>query len=141
MTKIADSRPPYCASCFQHKQEQFVDFEAAYDGPVIPGATVPVHVDDLIICESCLYEAFNLLDPLGLKKTIEDLTELAAQQQDEIDAKDKVITGFQASVNELIDNPVKRPPGRPRLEGLPEKVRAQINQRRVSGTKKEDSDG
>lgn len=45
-----------------------MDFEAAWDGPianaveVITSGVTPVQVDDLIVCENCLREAFNLLD-------------------------------------------------------------------------------
>lgn len=135
MTRIASPRPAYCASCFNAVEERYVDFEAAYDGPVIPGTPEPIPVDDLVICEPCLLEAFNILDPQSKNQTIEELTAIIAAQQAQLDAKDKAILGFRASTNELIDNPVAPLPGRPKLEGLPDDVRELINTRRY-GKKK-----
>lgn len=132
MTKIADPKPPYCASCFNAVDEPHVDFEAAYDGPVIPGTPVPVPVDDLVICESCLEEAFNLLDPQGLRETIRELAQIVQDQQKEIHAKDKAIAGFRASTNELIDHPIKTFPGKPKLEGVPPEVREKITKARFA---------
>jgi hypothetical protein len=127
MSKLADTRPPFCASCFQFPGEKrCVDFEAAYDGPVIPGTPEPVPVDDLVLCEDCLAEAFDLLDPQGLKETISELTQLLLDAQSEIQAKDKAIRGFQFTTSELIEHPVAKFPGKPRLEGVPEEIRKQI---------------
>lgn len=127
MSKIADTRPPFCASCFQFPgDKRCVDFEAAYDGPVIPGTPEPVPVDDLVICEDCLAEAFDLLDPQGLKETIQELTQLLLAAQSEIKAKDKAIRGFSFTTSELIEHPVAKFPGKPRLEGVPEEIRKEI---------------
>jgi len=103
-----------------------VDFEAAYDGPVIPGTPEPVPVDDLILCEDCLSEAFALLDPQNLRATINELTEIVTGLQAEIKAKDKAIRGFNFTTSELIEHPVAKVPGKPRLEGVPPEVRKQI---------------
>lgn len=130
MTKIAAPQPPYCASCFQKPEGRCVDFEAAYDGPVVPGTPEPIPVDDLVLCESCLEEAFALLDPKGLRETIEELSQLLVDSQAEVDAKDKAIQGFRASTNELIDHPVASFPGKPKLEGVPPEVRKTITQNR-----------
>jgi hypothetical protein len=126
MTRLAESRPPYCASCFTAPEGRCVDFEAAYDGPVVPGTPEPVPVDDLIVCESCLAEAFALLDPQNLQETIAELVEIVNAQQAEIKAKDKAIRGFNFTTSELIEHPVAPIPGKPRLEGVPKEVREQI---------------
>lgn len=126
MTKLAESRPPFCASCFQHPDGRSVDFEAAYDGPVIPGTPEPVPVDDLILCEECLAEAFALLDPQNMRETIAELTQLLLDAQAEIKAKDKAIRGFNFTTSELIEHPVAKVPGKPKLEGVPPEVRKQI---------------
>jgi hypothetical protein len=128
MTKLAESRPPYCSSCFQAIQGETrcVDFEAAYDGPVVPGTPEPVPVDDLIVCEHCLAEAFDLLDPQNLKETIDELVEIVKGQEAEIRAKDKAIRGFNFTTSELIHHPVAPIPGKPRLEGVPKEVREQL---------------
>lgn len=128
MSKIANPQPPYCASCFQKPEGRCVDFEAAYDGPVVPGTPEPVPVDDLIICESCLGEAFALIDPKGLHDTIMELSQLLLDAQSEIDAKDKMIRGYKFTTSELIDHPIKKFPGKPRLEGVPPEVREKLTQ-------------
>lgn len=130
MTKIAQPKPPYCASCFQKPEQACVDFEAAYDGPVVPGTPEPVPVDDLILCEGCLEEAFALLDPQNLRETINELTNEVLDLMEETSAKDKVIQGFRSTTNELIEFPVKTFPGKPKLEGVPDDIRALITQRR-----------
>jgi hypothetical protein len=64
MTRLAEGAPPWCASCYQQNLEQrHVDFDAAYDGPVLEGvdAAVKPQIDDLVVCESCLAEAARLL--------------------------------------------------------------------------------
>lgn len=126
MSKIADPKPPYCAACFSFPEGRCVDFEAAYDGPVIPGSPAHVPVDDLIICEGCLGEAFSLLDPQGLHETIAELTQMVQDQQDQLDSKDRAIQGFRKSTNELIDHPVASLPGKPKLEGVPPEIRTKI---------------
>lgn len=61
MTKIADVPPSACAACFgQYTDRRHVDFEAAWDGPVLDGS-VKVAIDDLVICENCLRDGFNVL--------------------------------------------------------------------------------
>src|ERR1044072_10051488 len=115
MTKLADPTPACCAACFNAVDERYVNFEAAYDGPVIPGTPVPVPVDDLFICESCLNAAFDLLDPQGLKQTISALEEEVRTSHQELDAKDKIIQGLRSTTNELVEHPVKTFPGKTRL--------------------------
>lgn len=107
-----------------------MDFEAAYDGPVVPGTPEPVPVDDLVICENCLSEAFALLDPENLRETIGELQQIVLDQQEEIVAKDKAIQGFRSTTNELVDHPVKTFPGKPRLEGVSPEVREKITKAR-----------
>lgn len=134
MSKLADSPPAYCASCFNAPgpDHRFVDFEAAYDGPVIPGTPVPVPVDDLVICEGCLQEAFTILDPQGLKETIASLEETVKALIDDVDAKDKIILGFRSTTNELIDHPVRGFPGKRKLEGVSPEVRELITKARYA---------
>jgi hypothetical protein len=130
VTRLASHRPPYCAACFQHPEGRCVDFEAAYDGPVIPGTPEPVPVDDLVICESCLSEAFALLDPQGLRETIEELTQLLLEAQEDVKAKDRAIKGAEATISELVDHPIKKYPGKPKLIGVSDEVREQISSNR-----------
>lgn len=128
MTKLA-TKPAYCVSCYQQDPIRYVDFEAAYDGPLIPGSP-RVSVDDLIICENCLAYAFALLDPQGLKQTITELEDVVLLQADALDAKDKTIIGAKATIEELVDHPVAKFPGKPRLVGVSDEVRRRITQGR-----------
>ncbi len=53
--------PAYCSSCFQQQPDKLhVDLDAAWDGPVLEGS-IKVAIDDLILCEGCLREAYRLL--------------------------------------------------------------------------------
>lgn len=107
-----------------------MDFEAAYDGPVIPGTPEPVPVDDLVICENCLAEAFAILDPQNLKDTIRELEMVVKDQSEALDAKDKTIQGAKATIGELVEHPVAAFPGRPKLVGVSDEVRKLITNRR-----------
>ena len=107
-----------------------MDFEAAYDGPVIPGTPEPIPVDDLVICENCLAEAFMILDPQNLKDTIRELETVVKDQSAALDAKDKTIQGAKATIGELVEHPVATFPGRPKLVGVSDEVRKLITKRR-----------
>jgi hypothetical protein len=126
MTKIADPQPPYCASCFQKPEGRVVDFEAAYDGPVIPGSPEAIPIDDLVICESCLAEAFDLIDPQNLRETITELVQMLEDSEREIVAKDKAIRGSHFTITELIDHPIAKFPGKPKLEALSPEDREKV---------------
>lgn len=132
MAKIADRTPPACASCFQAGSEKrYVDFEAAYDGPVIPGSPENQPIDDLVICEECLAEAFALLDPDGLHETIHVLeTKLEAAAKSDA-SKDRMVERLEKTLAELVEHPVqKRGGGTQHYAGVPDDVRKQLNERR-----------
>ena len=132
--KIATRKPPACASCFQQVAERYVDFESAYDGPVLPGKAGPVPIDDLVICEKCLESAFALIDPQGLKETIGELETVTKDLIEENEAKDRIIQGLRSTTNELVDHPVKPLPGRPNLEGVSPEIRTLITRNRRART-------
>lgn len=136
MTRIAATPPPYCASCYgaYGPERRYVDFEAAYDGAVVPGAPANQPVDDLVLCENCLNEAFTLLDPKGLADEVAHLKRLLAEANQEIEQKDRAITGLNMTTNELVDmKSVNRKPGRPPVMGVSDedarKVRQHIDQK------------
>lgn len=135
--RLADPQPAYCAACYQAPQgKRCVDFEAAYDGPVVPGTPEPVPVDDLVLCEDCLGAAFGFLDPQGQNEEIARLKQLLEDVTADNTAKDHIIHGLRNSTNELIDHPVgKRPPGKPRFEGVTPEARIEMV-RRQRGTKR-----
>lgn len=117
MTRIAE-KPGYCVSCYGQPDSPYVDFEASYDGAVIPGSPEPMPVEDLVICEACLLEAFNLLDPKGQQEHIDRLDAELDQANTQIKEKDKAIQGLQDAVNSLGDVAIKRGHGRPAPQGV-----------------------
>ena len=57
-----------------------VDFEAAWDGPVVNNNGTAYSVDELVICEDCMRAAYELLPPSEEGQTLHDqLAELRAQ--------------------------------------------------------------
>jgi len=116
VTKLADHAPSHCAACFQQDSTlRHIDFEAAYDGPVIPGTPEPVPVDDLILCENCLATAFDLLDPQGLHEEIARVTAQVEGLRKDLDAKDRIISNLRHTTDELVDHPIKPPRGQPKI--------------------------
>lgn len=113
-----------------------MDFEAAYDGPVIPGTPTPVPIDDLVLCENCLLEAFRILDPKQQRETIEELSEIILDQQRELDEKDKIILGARSTIDGLVEHPVKTFPGRPKLIGVTPEIREKITKARYGNRRK-----
>lgn len=60
--RIANPNPVYCSSCFQQKpHDTHVDFEVAWDGPVISLDGLRMTIDDLVICKDCLISAAGLV--------------------------------------------------------------------------------
>lgn len=61
--RIAERNPAYCSSCYgQYVDKKHIDFEAAWDGPVVnPKEAIKVAIDDLVLCEGCVREAAKLL--------------------------------------------------------------------------------
>jgi predicted Rdx family selenoprotein len=133
VTKLA-SVPPFCASCFQAgSDKRYVDFDAAYDGPVLelPDGRKQT-IDDLVICETCLAEAFRLLpqDDSAKDRRIAELEELVENMQADINSKDGTIQRFGITVDELIKHPIKRQAGYAEPAGVPDEVREFIKGRR-----------
>lgn len=60
--RLAETLPVRCSACFGQKVGQLhVDFEAAWDGPILNDDGMRVSIDDLFICEECLRDAAALL--------------------------------------------------------------------------------
>jgi hypothetical protein len=105
--KIAHTTPPACAVCYQqHVNRTHVDFEVAYDGPVIPGA-VPRPIDDLIVCEKCLADAAKLIGLTREDMLRAQVDELTAQR----DTAVQLAAGHQAYSNQLEAALALRPEG------------------------------
>lgn len=60
--RIADPAPVYCSSCFSQKpHEVHIDFEVAWDGPVISQDGLRLTIDDLICCKTCIVAAASVV--------------------------------------------------------------------------------
>lgn len=114
---------------------EYVDFEAAYDGPVIddPNADhVKVYLDKVVICESCVAEAARLLGMEYQDDAREHTAAIEAycdQLEAEVKTKDRAISDLTHTVGTLIEHPVKRPAGKPQLRG-PDDKKAEIKKLR-----------
>lgn len=111
--------------------QRFVDFEVAHDGPVVsryghdaPENFTAMPVDDLHICESCLRAGAKLIGMEGA----EDIRDQLAQKQAELDGlmveladKDRAISNLHYTVGVLVDHPIKRPTGKPKIVGPDDK--------------------
>lgn len=97
MAKIAESAPPACAVCHgQYPDRRHVDFEVAYDGPVLDGAA-RVMIDDLIMCEDCLRigaRLVGLIDAPGLRGKLDG-------RQQEIERLEAALLERDAYVTQL----------------------------------------
>ncbi len=106
MTKIAEISPTHCSSCFgQYVDRRHVDFEAAWDGPVIhdgvmtdEGVTnrIPVSIDELVICEECLTHGAKLLGLKDGQENVRLLDSLAVLAADLEQAKAYIASLEQA---------------------------------------------
>jgi hypothetical protein len=79
----------HCANCFgQYLDRRYVEFPAAFDGPVVnqiavvsaPGVE-PVAIDDLVLCEECVKVAAGML---GLERP-SDLTQRVLELEAEVE--------------------------------------------------------
>lgn len=129
MTRIAGTPPAACAACYgQYPEMLHVDFEAAYDGPVIEGSQ-RVYIDDLVLCEGCVREAARLVGMVEETKRIAALEREAAEQRARADDAERRLTNFRRATAALDgatpDPPAPKPkPRAARRHGpkLPEKV-------------------
>jgi hypothetical protein len=137
MTRIASTPPAFCASCFTVREgDRFVDFEAAYDGPVLIGeedhnGNRPMKpIDDLVLCERCVNEAARLLDIGGDNPEIERLEGIIEILGQSDEAKDRMIQRLTMTLEELVDHPIQRRDGAGNFAGVPEDVSAFLKERR-----------
>ena len=134
-------------------QPEYVNFESAYDGPVIddPNSTVKTYIDKIVVCEDCVRQGASLL---GMDHVERYSSELEAQKgyiaelEKEITSKDKVISDLTYTVGTIMDHPVKRTSGRPTLRApetheqeMKEYRKRRANAAKVSKAKKESSNG
>lgn len=126
--RISDIPPAYCVSC--HKAgpgEEFVDFEAYYDGPVIQEEHYKYQVDDLIICKDCLLDAGKLIgigDVQSFKQENAEIGEAFQVKLEEIQELHKIINNLQEAVEGLSSDKIMKPEPltRKKLPKIVEKV-------------------
>lgn len=125
----------YCSACFQQQPGvTHVDFDAAWDGPVLADATgepITHTIDELAICENCMEAAAKLLGyaksdaPEKILKLEKALLEANAGRR----AAENIVAEFrkalppmegpQTTQSAAAPQPVKRKPGRPRKHPQP----------------------
>lgn len=60
--RIALTPPVQCSVCYQQKPEQeHVDMESAYDGPILDHDGARLSIDNIVMCEECVRAAVRLL--------------------------------------------------------------------------------
>jgi hypothetical protein len=87
LPRLADTPPVQCSACgLQRPDRQHVDFDAAWDGPVVEGGLATgdgvvrgpaVSIDELVICDECLTVAGRLI---GLESVDQGYTASLEQQ-------------------------------------------------------------
>lgn len=83
--RLATITPAYCSACFAQKpEEQYVDLEASWDGPVLGnGESVPfVSIDDLVLCVGCLTEAAAIVGLGDLEKVRAELEQARSEKRE-----------------------------------------------------------
>lgn len=139
-------KPIRCSVCFQppmvrEPQPEYVDFEAVYEGPVVtdPQSEVTPYLDKIVICEDCVREGARLLGMDHVERyqaELEAAREQLKESEREARKKDRAISDLTHTVGTLIDHPVKRPAGKPQLQG-PESHEKEIKQLRSNRSKAE----
>lgn len=71
--KVADPNPVYCSCCFQQQPSVIhIDYQVAWDGPVINEDGLRVPIDDLYLCQKCIENGYaQLRQALGYKPIAE----------------------------------------------------------------------
>lgn len=147
MKLCGNDLPIVCSVCLQppmafEPRPEFVDFGCAYDGPVIDdpnAADNKVYIDKIVICEDCVKQGARLLGLDNVERyqqELEALGETVLELQNEVQAKDRAISDLTHTVGTIIDNPVKRPAGRPQLRG-PDSHEDKVKQLRSTRAKTE----
>lgn len=110
--------PTYCSACgCQDKSKRHVDFDAACDRGYGADENVPISMDDLIICETCLRSAALLVDMVDGTEPLEKIAVLERRLAEEQKRADQA-AAYADRIEQAIaarPEPVKvsRPRGRP----------------------------
>jgi len=113
MSKLADGAPPFCSSCYaQYADKRYVDFEAAYDGPVLNtdnpnvGGAVKAQIDDLVLCEDCIQEAVEIL---ALHSEVKRQLDAALRALDEAEANEAKAVEYATNLEQTLGSKPKQP--------------------------------
>lgn len=123
--------PMFCASCgSQDPEARYVDFDAAWDGPVVnPEDGIKMQIDDLVVCENCLKEAsalVGLVDPDRVAETL-------ANAQEDLVAKEQKITELQRYIERLEAAIDAKPGGRQPRQAKADKPKEKVQ---VAGSRR-----
>ena len=115
----ANPNPPFCSCCFQAKpQTLHIDFEAAFDGPVINNEdNIKMSIDDLIICKDCLEAAAQIVgfvNAIELKVENRELGEALEDAKEQLEKRDSLLSDLRSTNNKLMDDKLNKKVGRPR---------------------------
>ena len=110
--------PVYCSACgCQDKSKRHVDFDAACDRGYGADQDVPISMDDLIICETCLRSAAGLVGMIDDTEPLEKIATLEQRLSGEQKRADKAAAYAERMEQALAARPspvkVSRPRGRP----------------------------
>lgn len=122
--RIAYISPAACSSCFgQYPEQVHVDFESAWDGPVIDAENGRKYsIDELVICEQCLRAAYAKLPKTDDEDAVaNELAELKEGYQKILDYSLKLQAGvanLERAINcrpeAMVEATEKQPKPRPR---------------------------
>jgi hypothetical protein len=117
--RVALQNPAYCSACFGARPgEKHIDFEAAYDGPVINSdAGIKVAIDDLVICEKCLIAAASLIGLTNadeLRAENEELGQSVEELSEQVSKRDNIIRDMESTQRNLMDEKIQKKIGRPK---------------------------
>jgi hypothetical protein len=117
--RVALQNPAYCSACFGARPgEKHIDFEAAYDGPVINSvAGNKVAIDDLVICEKCLIAAASLIGLTNadeLRAENEELGQSVEELSEQVSKRDNIIRDMESTQRNLMDEKIQKKIGRPK---------------------------
>ncbi len=136
--RIANPNPVACSVCLQppsvhEPQRRHVDFEVAHEGPVVTRHgesvsaenTVPIPIDDLVICEDCLRAASSLLgwgDTAEIEQRTRALEATITELKEEATGKDRQIVNLTKTADFLVEHPIKKPAVKPVMQTGDEKT-------------------
>jgi hypothetical protein len=117
--RIALVPPVQCSVCYQQNPEQeHIDMESAYDGPILDMNGARLSIDNIVICETCIRAAVGLLPENRARD--ERIAVLEHELGNTLDYVAKVQTGM-ASLQDALDQklnavlpaaPKRKPVGR-----------------------------